>query len=498
MKTITISSLDDMAAARRERILHAADDVRVRGRSFYLSNDGNDQNDGLSPKSPWQSLTRLGQAPLEAGDGVFFRRGDVFRGTIEARAGVTYAAYGSGEKPRLYGWDRDMADVSLWVLHDAERCIWKYAEPILDVGTLVFDEGARVARKLIPSYIQGRFVCREDESRPFDLRQEMTNNLDLYWHYDQRLTDKPSKGENFLIPVVDEKSYGELYLRCDAGNPASVFAQIEALPKRCMFRVGDQSNVRIDNLCIRYVGHHAISAGGHVIGLQVTNCEIGWIGGTIQHYFGTDPNYPQGGRGTVTRFGNGVEIYGGCEDYRVENCYIYECYDAAMTHQITTHGAPVIMKGVRYRGNLVERCVYSIEYFLEMSAQDPQSHMEDILMEDNILRLSGYGWGQQRHNQDTPAHIKGWSYVNRASHYIIRKNVFDRAAYRMLHVVALESESCPLMEENTYAQYLGNPLGQYGANQDGEPPILPFDELAEERIARVFGDRQALVYACRE
>ena len=33
-------------------------------------------------------------------------------------------------------------------------------------------------------------------------------------------------------------------------------------------------------------------------------------------------------------------------------------------------------------------------------------------MSGNIIRLSGYGWGQQRHNVDTPGLLKGWSYKN--------------------------------------------------------------------------------------
>ena len=73
-------------------------------------------------------------------------------------------------------------------------------------------------------------------------------------------------------------------------------------------------------------------------------------------------------------------------------------------------------------------------------------------------------------------------------------NIFDRAAYRLLHLVAEAQASCPVMHDNTYIQYENNPLGQYGGNAEAEPPILPFDAEAEERIATVFGDRDARVY----
>ena len=291
---------------------------------------------------------------------------------------------------------------------------------------------------------------------------------------------------------------GELYLRCDAGNPGAVFASIEAAPRACMFCVGGTENVHIDNLCLKYIGIHAVSAGGPCVkGLCVTNCEIGWVGGCIQHYYGTDPNYPQGGRGTVTRYGNGVEIYGGCDGYTVTDCYIYQIYDAGITHQVCTFGQTYRMKDVCYRDNLVEDCVYSIEYFLEVTGGSTGCCMENIDIRGNILRRSGYGWGQQRHNKDTPAHIKGWSYANPAQNYRICGNVFDRAAYRLLHLVCEQPESLPKLDGNVYIQHAGGLLGQYGANAAAEPPVLPFDEAAADTVRTVFGDVRATVLPIR-
>ncbi len=490
-----LKTADEIAEKRKNEILSAEDKLDIRGNIYYVSNGGDDENDGTSPSKAWKTLARVSRAELKEGDGVLFCRGDLFRGSVKTYPGVTYGAYGSGEKPKMYGWNFDLADPSFWVLTDEEHNIWKLTEKILDPGTLVFDHGKAHSIKLIPSYINGRFVCRNDESKLFDMKSEMVRDLDIYWYFEDILTTNPSRGESFPIPDLTEKSLGELYLRCDKGNPGEVFGSIEACARRNMFRVGSNRNVRIDNLCIKYVGCHAISAGGEcVVGLKVTNCEIGWIGGTIQHYFGTDPNYPQGGRGTVTRYGNGIEIYGGCDDYEASDCYIYQCYDAGITHQVTTNGNKRVMKNVLYKDNLVEYCVYSIEYFLEMNNGDTESYMDNIEMCGNILRYSGYGWGQQRHNTDTPAHIKGWSYTNKASNYLVHDNIFDRAAYRMLHLVAEKEESCPVMHDNTYIQHAGGMLGQYGGNEVKEPEILLFDERADEKIEKVFKDKNAKVY----
>lgn len=490
-----LKSIDELAEKRKKEILYSPDKLDIKGNAYYVSNGGNDGNDGLSPEKAWATLDKVSNAELNEGDGVLFRRGDVFRGRVKTKSGVTYGAYGEGEKPKLYGWDKNLADPALWELYDENKHIWRMTELILDPGTLVFNEGEKHSIKLIPSYINGQFVCRNDESKPFDMRDEMIRDLDIYWHFDSILTRTPSKGEDFPIPEMGEKSLGTLYLRCDEGNPGELFSSIEATTRRVMFAVGSNHDVHIDNICMKYIGIHAVAAGGECVrGLKVTNCEIGWIGGTIQHYCGTDPNYPQGGRGTVTRYGNGVEIYGGCDDYEVSNCYIYQAYDAGITHQVTTWGKKRAMTNVLYKDNLVEKCVYSIEYFLEMNDGDTESYMDGIEIRGNILRFSGYGWGQQRHNTDTPAHIKGWSYTNTAKNYSVHNNIFDRAAYRMLHLVAEKQESCPEMNENIYIQNKDGMIGQYGGNEVEEPPVLCFDGNEEKVIRDVFGDKNAKVY----
>ncbi|MBR6767142.1 MAG: hypothetical protein IKM02_04245 [Clostridia bacterium] len=489
-----IAGTEELALRRREEIRKTPDMLEISGNAYYVSNEGCDRNDGKSPDKAWKSLERVSEAELKPGDGIFFRRGDLFRGSVDVKSGVSYGAYGTGEKPRLYGWDKNLADPDLWMVADEEHNIWKMREKILDPGTLVFNSGEAHSRKLIPSYIKGKFVCRDDESREFIMADEMTRDLDIFWYFDEILTTVPSKGMDFPVPEMGENSCGDLYIRCDRGNPGECFDSVEALPRRPMFRVGSHENVRIDNLCLKYIGLHGIAAGGYVKGLHVTNCEIGWIGGTIQHYLGTDPNYPQGGRGTVTRFGNAVEIYGGCEDYLVSNCWIYQAYDAGITHQITTNGKKHTMTGIRYLNNLIENCVYGIEYFLEMNNGDTESYMRDILMKDNFIRNSGYGWGQQRHNKDTPALIKGWSYVNAASDYRIENNIFDRCAYRMLHLVAQKQESCPRMMGNTYIQHRGGMLGQYGGNEYAEPEIILFDEDVNRAIREKLGDDSAEIY----
>ncbi len=499
-----LKEIEALSNRRKKEILSTKAQLVIKGTTYFVSNNGNDDADGKSKKTAWRTLSKVSSADLNVGDGVLFKRGDIFRGVLKTKPGVSYGAFGKGDKPRLYGWDKNLARKDLWELVDRFNSVYKLKEEILDCGTLVFNGGEYHSYKQIPSYIGGKFVCRDDESVEFDIFKHLTHDLDIVCFCDGRLTTTPSRGQDFPVPVMDEQCYGSLYLKCDRGNPGEVFYSIEALPRRVLIQISNNTDVTIDNLCIKYAGAHAIGAYLHTVGLTVTNCEIGWIGGTVQSYFGDDPNYPQGGRGTVTRYGNGIEIYGGCENYTVKNNYIYQCYDAGITHQFTTNNNHIKMTGVRYENNLVENCVYSIEYFLQKKGTDEHtdatngSYMDDIIMSGNILRLSGYGWGQQRHNKNTPAHIKGWSYENTASNYIIKDNIFDRAKFRIIHTVAREIESMPKMENNTYIQHSRAPLASFGANKVSEPEVSIFDDSVEDTVRNILGDKSAKIYTIKE
>ena len=485
---------DSIFEGRKRAILESEDKLKIKGTTYYVSNEGDDENDGKSSKTPWKSIEKVSLADLHEGDGVLFRRGDLFRGSVMTKSGVTYGAYGKGDKPKFYGCHISLADPSLWELYDEEKNIWKCREKMLDSGTIVFNDGEFHGRKLIPSYRYGKFVSRDNEDVPFDMAKEMTNDLDLYWHFEDELIEGTSKGESFPVPKLTwGESKGDLYLRCDKGNPGEVFSSVESLAGCHIFKVNTNKNVTIDNVCIKYGGLHGVAAAGRVEGLKVTNCEIGWIGGCIQHYSGTDPNYPEGKRGSVTRFGNAIEIYGGCDNYNASYNYIYQVYDAGITHQVTTK-TKMTMENINYEGNIIENCVYGIEYFLDMIEGEKESYMENVLIKENFIRLSGYGWGQQRHDKTTPALIKGWSYVNAARKFRITGNIFDSSAYRLLHLVAGKEEYCPVLRGNVYIQNMGGMLGQFGANEEKEPEIEIYDEKAEEKIKEIFGDIWANIY----
>ena len=96
-------TVDKLSEIRKAEILATTDNLVITGTKYYVSEDGDDTNDGKSPEKAWKSIDKASTAELESGDGVLFRRGDIFRGNLKTINGVSYGAYGSGAKPKLLG-----------------------------------------------------------------------------------------------------------------------------------------------------------------------------------------------------------------------------------------------------------------------------------------------------------------------------------------------------------------------------------------------------------
>ena len=80
------------------------------GAEFYVdATNGNDGNDGLSPSSAWQTISRVNSASFDAGDSVLFKKGEIWREQLiipssgEAGNPVVYGAYGEGDRPLIKG-----------------------------------------------------------------------------------------------------------------------------------------------------------------------------------------------------------------------------------------------------------------------------------------------------------------------------------------------------------------------------------------------------------
>jgi hypothetical protein len=82
------------------------------GNAFYISNEGDDLNDGRSADSPWRTIDHINDQSFSPGDALLFRAGDIFRETLRVKNSgnasnyIHYSRYGSGENPRILGSDQ--------------------------------------------------------------------------------------------------------------------------------------------------------------------------------------------------------------------------------------------------------------------------------------------------------------------------------------------------------------------------------------------------------
>lgn len=419
-----IAKLDRQAEQMKKSIRQTKTKIEVTGTKYYVAPDGNDSNDGLTPNTPIKSIDKVNSLQLNAGDAVLFERGGLWRGHIKSKAGVTYSAYGKGDKPKLYGSPCDAAKEGVWRETEAKN-VWVYEREIAnDIGTLVFNHGEACAFKVMKINQEDGTTLHIFTKEKFADYRDLKRDLDFYHDY---------------------KDAKRVYLYSAKGNPAERFESIELLVKGHTIQGND--NITVDNLCIKYCGSHGIGSGT-TKGLTVTNCEMGWIGGSIQAEGIFGRNHP-------TRYGNAIEIYGGCDYFLVDNCYIYQVYDAAITHQHQGDtDQRLTMRNVRYSNNLVEDCVYSIEYFLGRKDTNQSHYMENVVFENNLLRRAGYGWGMQRPDTEPAAHIKSWPHhTNRATNFVVKNNIFDRSARHLLNINADKLEWFPTLQGNVYIQH---------------------------------------------
>ena len=240
--------LDRKTDKKRESIRNTKTNIEVRGTKYYVAQDGNDQNDGLSPATPIKSIDKVNSLPLKAGDAVLFKRGDLWRGHITSCYGVTYSAYGKGPKPTIYGSPYDAATTGVWRETEAKN-VYVYDQELPDdIGTLVFNHGEGCAFKVMKVHQADGSTLHIDTNEPFADYRDLKRDLDFY--HDYRGTKR-------------------VYLYSEKGNPAKRFNSIELLTKGHIIK--GSGNIVVDNLCLKYCGSHGIGFGT-IDSLTVTNC----------------------------------------------------------------------------------------------------------------------------------------------------------------------------------------------------------------------------------
>jgi hypothetical protein len=198
-------------------------------------------------------------------------------------------------------------------------------------------------------------------------------------------------------------------------NPATLHSDIECAVRE---HIIDQSNchhVLYEGLALRYGAAHGIG-GGSTHHITVRDCDISYIGGGDQM-----------GGGKTVRFGNGIEFWGAAHDCQVENCRLWEIYDAALTNQ---SGGPLTPQyNIVYSQNVIWNSEYSFEYWNRPEA----SETHHVRFEHNTCFNAGGGWGHAQRPDPSGRHLCFYTSPARAHDISIRANIFcgarDNAFY---------------------------------------------------------------------
>jgi len=478
------------AALRREAILNSKTEVTVTGTSYFVAANGDDSNDGKSENTPWATLNKVNTAKLKPGDGVFFRRGDIWRGeALIAQNEVTYSAYGEGPKPGIYGSPENGADPAKWSLLEGTDNIWVFHKPIMDCGDIVLDGSMDLADKAPVWWTGSRYVKDEDtyETRmakpDFDPASDM-EDLQYFNEIDYR--DLSTQHPIYVYSYAERT--GTLYLRCDAGNPGEVYESIEFCCDPYNGSVVTQNfgyGSVLDNLSVLY-GGHAIEANG---GKCVQNCEVGYMGAMAHTFYEEATVYS----------GDGI-----CHtvDMLVENNYVHHAFNSGIAAGELSFAADEDFANVEeiqgnniVRGNLLEYTAGITLLNWEEKA-NPLHMFKNVTIEENyVLYSTTAGDPSCQKARDI---IGALVFTGRDEptpcaneNLVIRNNVFYCSDDALI-ISAMPEEYYPLYEGNTYVQYPGAPFAHWRF-RDGEfrtvfaSPAADLNAFVREELGDVTG-----------
>ncbi|MBQ9872949.1 MAG: carbohydrate binding domain-containing protein [Thermoguttaceae bacterium] len=219
-------------------------------------------------------------------------------------------------------------------------------------------------------------------------------------------------------------------------NPAKVYDSLEAAVMKHVIDHSGLSDAVFEGLDLRYGAAHGFGGSG-CSRLVIRDCDISWIGGGDQ--------YRGGGDGRRVRFGNGIEFWASASDCFVENCKLWEVYDAALTNQ---GSGTNVERNIVYRGNTIWNCEYSFEYW----NRDEESITENVLFENNACLNAGYGWGHAQRPDPNGCCLMFYSNTAQTKNFMVRNNVFANATESLVRSDVEWTPEGPQMNGNVYWQ----------------------------------------------
>lgn len=413
---------DDLLGQRIDEILSSESELTPEmikangGTCYYISSvNGDDSNKGTSPEEAWKTPNALYKdyghfrrfIPKE-GDGVFLERGSVWypetyndtqKTCFSAENGVSFGAYGDPSKPKptvtcaldftdsnnVGNWKATEWD-NIWVMDEIDEDHAYELGDKCDIGYMIFNDGEAFGIKILEStsspengYVgfgEGRVT------KDYGLN---TPDGKLYYVVDTtRPWENPGTALRNNYEYLYDADEGAIYLYWNEGNPADSFEEI--VISRNGYAFLGKNDIRIDNIAIKYsatwgafLGNKLASGGCQNI--QVTNCEFGYVGGSI------------------TSIESGIEINGECNNIVMRGNYCHDIGDGPLSIQggLEIPGEPTYFQNIEIHDNVIVACGNGIElwnntgtYLIDENGI-AQNKIINASIHDNIMAYIGYG-----------------------------------------------------------------------------------------------------------
>lgn len=528
------AALLDQADELRESILNSPSEYTVgeNGTIYYVSPDGNDNNDGKSPETAWKTLDKVNSAAvtwdgmyhnpsfpefqwasdhpearavLNPGDVVLFQRGGQWRGVLRTADGVTYSAYGEGPKPEILCSPENGAGAEKWTLVEGTTNIWQFYRSMQDCGGIMLEnkDGSTVAAKHVAFWDGTKYidVGQRQTSYPLEYVQtcpemDVATRLDDLWFFN----DIQYADQN-----IDYSAFGNLYLRCDAGNPGEIYSTTEFFTGNNAWNqnaISPGDGTIIDNICVRYFlgGVNAQDAKN----VTVRNCVFLWGGGFMLSYQQSDTAV------SFSRSGDGIMIGG--HDNTAEHNYVAHTFDYGITIEGYSGSTDQSWEekcrdNCAISSNLLEYCGGGI-LIVDFNAWDTglnEPMFTDMAVRDNYVLYSG--GGNWNHGEDLAA---GGTFLSALGLYLnpgcsniqCSGNVFyDTWSIGQLLQVGYYGDNIPVtFSGNTYVQ---KNMGKFyrllirnvtaGGGVEEKQVTEIYDGSAADDVIRQLGDESAVV-----
>jgi hypothetical protein len=388
--------------------------------TFYLDPiQGSLNGNGKSPSSSLRSLPDSVWG--KSGITILYKKGIIVRGGFSVFSGIPHAptivgSYGKGKKP-VFMKSINLDSTKYWIKENGN--IWKCTKNLKETPC-------------------ANIIYNNDEYCGA-----------MRWRKD----DLKKQGDWYMIDTIGGKfRFRDALYIYSKENPAKLYSAIEYVPSGNFHSFkGNDSCIIVEDIHIKNAGTHGFwFSGSHDI--TIRRCDVSFIGGAV-----FTPRI--GKNGLWVRYGNAIEIWKKGRYLTIEQCNVYENYDAGFVAQGSC-GADCI-DSVVVRNN-----VFKNNGFDNFDNSWGKS-ISRVYFENNTCINAGDGWaykteGRPRLSEFLPDTI-GWhifldSFSLDKSTIWIRNNIFYNATgNKLLKVKKLPVGGWPNVHLDYNCYYQKNP-----------------------------------------